>query len=310
MTGAECLSPFVVCPDCHGKLREMKDGLFCQKCDNQFKKNNYGYFEFIQDPSYYDIDSTTEEYATAQESCGGRIYQDFLKSYFFQESFKKILDVGCGIGKGISQLNKEGYDACGIDLPQLSVFWHQVQNDSRHFFCCDAGRLPFSDGIFDVVYSLGVIEHIGTRIGHCTLSRNYWELRQQYVNEILRVTKPDGRILISCPNKHFIIDIQHGPTDDLSSKKRLRSYIFKKTGINVHPVWGKYHLLSYSEVKRLFCENGGARSFQPVPLKGYFAFERLRSRFLKSSAEFYMYHLPGPWLSSFLNPYVLVQIRK
>jgi SAM-dependent methyltransferase len=264
----------------------------------------------LKERSFYNIYSTTEEYAAIQESCGNRIYEDFLKSYFAQESFNNVLDVGCGLGRGISQLIKEGYNAYGIDLPQLSKFWKKEQNDSNHFFCCDAGQLPFPDDFFDIVYSLGVIEHIGTKIGHCTLSSNYRELRQQFVSEILRVTKPLGRILISCPNKHFPFDIQHGPTDNLSPKNRFRSFIFAKTGINVHPIWGKYHLLSYSEVKHLFCKDGGARYFEPISLKGYFAFERFRFKFFKSLAELYIHHIPRAWLSSFLNPYVLVQIRK
>jgi len=300
----------VVCPNCHGELREINDELFCKKCNNLFKKNKYGYFEFIKNRNLYDIVSTTDEYAAVQDTCGNRIYEGFLKSYFRQESFKSILDVGCGLGRGISQLIKEGYRAYGIDLPQLSVFWRQAQNDPGHFFCSDAGRIPFPSDFFDVVFSLGVIEHIGTEVGHCTLSDNYRELRQQYANEILRVTKPNGRILISCPNKHFPLDIQHGPTDSQSPKNKFRSYVFKKTGINFHPVWGKYHLLSYSEVKKLFCKNGGARYFEPIPLKGYFEFKRIRLGLLKSFAEFYIHNMPKAWLASFMNPYVLVQIKK
>lgn len=153
-------------------------------------------------------------------------------------------------------LLEDGHDAYGIDLPHLSKYWARNGNDPRRFFCCDAARLPFPDDSFDVVYSTGVVEHIGTKLGHCSLSSNYVTVRQSYANEILRVTKPNGRILIACPNKAFPIDIQHGACDaaaPMTLVNRLRQYIFDKTRINIHPSWGEYHLLSYSETKKLFC---------------------------------------------------------
>lgn len=307
------LSQILACPSCHGYLVEIEGKLRCKQCNCLFSTNKYGFFEFVLDKTIYEIDSTTEEYAKIQESCGVRAYNEYLKPFLLQEPFKRVLDVGCGIGKVISMLIEDGYDAYGIDLPNLTKFWAQVGNDPQHFFCCDATRLPFPEDFFDVVFSLGVIEHIGTEIGHCSLSSNYWEVRQKYASEILRVTKSAGRILIACPNKSSPIDIQHGPRDSLSPKSRLRSYLFERTGINIHPIGRKYHLLSYSETKRLFCENGEARFFEPLPLKGYFGFSKFESKFLKPFARLatiYVNNLPRFFRASFLNPYMLVQIRK
>lgn len=310
MKDMQSYSEIFVCPNCHRYLKFDQNKLECTQCNYFFSKNKYGFIEFVLDKSLYSIDSVTEEYATIQKSCGERIYEEYLKSFLSQEPFKRVLDVGCGMGIGISNLIEEGYDAYGIDLPHLSRFWYHAKNDPKHFLCCDANKLPFPDDFFDVIYSLGVIEHIGTELGHCTLSSNFWEVRQQYANEILRVTKPKGRILITCPNKRFPLDFQHGPTDALSPKTRMRSFIFDKTGVNIHPIWGKHHLLSYSELKRLFCDNGGGRYIEALPLKNYFGFGRFKSRFLKSFAAAYISCLPKFLLSSFLNPYVLVQIKK
>jgi len=304
----------LVCPGCHGCLVETGDKLKCKQCNYLFSRNKYGFIEFILDKAIFKIDIATEDHAKIQESCGVRVYNEYLRPFLLREPFKLVLDVGCGIGKEISMLIQEGYDAYGIDLPRLSKFWAKAGNDRQHFFCCEATWIPFPDDFFDVVYSKGVVEHIGTEIGHCTLSSNYWEVRQKYANEILRVTKTGGRILIACPNKSFPIDIQHGPTDSLSPRKsRIRNYIYEKTGINIHPIWGRNHLLSYSETKRLFCHNEGACSFESLPLKDYFGFRGFESRFLKPFiwlAKIYINNLPRFLRSCFLNPYLLVKIQK
>ena len=243
------------CPCCHSALIEEKGKLLCTVCDSLFSTNKYGFIEFILDKTICEIDTTTEDHSKIQEFCGVRVFNEYIKPLMIQEPFRRVLDVGCGVGKGISMLIDEGYEAYGIDLPSLCKFWVRVSNKPQHFFCCNSTKLPFPSDFFDFVYSLGVIEHIGTEIGQATLSKYYWNVRQQYANEILRVTKPNGRILIACPNKSFPIDIQHGPGDNLSPKGKIRNYIYKRCRINIHTIWGRNHLLTYSETKRLFSYN-------------------------------------------------------
>ena len=308
------IKDIIVCPNCHHSLFEAGEELGCDNCSSSFGRNEFGYFEFLFEDHAHKIDTTNEQNAGDQEFCNMRMYNEYIIPFLRKESVKRVLDAGCGLGKGISVLIKEGYDAYGIDLPNLSKFWSRIGNDPKHFFCCDAVGLPFMNDFFDAVISTSVIEHLGTSTGHCSLIDNYWEIRQQHTNELLRVTKPSGRILISCPNKSFPIDIHHGPTDEQTSKRhRVRRYIFEKTGMNIHPVWGKYHLVSYPEVKRLFCDYGAATSFEPLPLKGFLSFRTIDSTSLKPIgrlAKYYLYNLPKYFRASFMNPYVLVQIRK
>jgi SAM-dependent methyltransferase len=223
------------------------------------------------------------------------------------------LDVGCGVGKEVRMLIEDGYDAYGIDLPNLSPFWSQFGNSPQHFFCATGTGLPFPNDFFDVVYSFGVIEHIGTRTGHCTLARDYRDTRQQYANEILRVVKPQGRVIIACPNKSFPIDIQHDPGDELCSPNEIRKWIYSKTGINIHRVWGKYHLLSHNEMRMLFGQGYRLAEFKTLALKGYFGFGRFQKGFLRPFARLaslYVECLPRTLRSSPFNPYVLVEMRK
>lgn len=308
------LTDAFVCPACLNGLEALGDEFICAACGFYFGRNEHGYLDFVIDKSMAEIDTTTDEYAEDQNACGDRLYNEFLRPYLAREPFLRVLDVGCGIGRGISRLLEEGIEAYGIDLPGLSKYWAQAGNDPDHFFCCDSVKMPFPNDFFDVVYSTGMIEHIGTKDGKSTLTSDYRNVRWQFAVEILRVTRPGGRILIACPNRSFPVDIQHGPGDEAERKGGwLRNLIFDKTGMNIHRTWGEYHLLSYSEIKNLFCDSRKKRHVEPLPLKGYFGFGRFRSGFLKPIAkvtEVYVNNLPGFLRASFLNPYVLVQIRK
>lgn len=58
------------------------------------------------------------------------------------------------------------------------------------FQVADATALPFDDASFDVVVSFSTIDHIVDAEG-----------RQRVVNEMARVTKPGGRVVVTVPNR-------------------------------------------------------------------------------------------------------------
>lgn len=302
----------LICIHCHGPLQRQSQGEYaCSGCGAVFARNLFGYSEMLSEKT--EIDSTSEEYAEDQRHCGQSVSGLFLRPLIEQLGCRRILDAGCGIGEGVAALQESGYDAYGIDLPSLSRFWASEKRDREHFFAASATNLPFSDGTFDLVYSFGVVEHIGTVAGHCTLAADYGRQRRSYAEELLRVTKPGGRILIACPNKTFPIDIQHGPGDEIEPAGKVRSLIFEKTGLNLHKTWGRYHLLSYREVKDLFQQNGNHHQFQSLPLRNYFQFGRFSQGFLKpfvGVAKLWVEHMPEAARQSFLNPYVMVEIKK
>jgi SAM-dependent methyltransferase len=300
------------CVHCNNPLKiQTPDSLKCENCAAVFERSRNGYFSMLKERM--DISTTSEAYANEQHHCGPAVVEMYLSQFLDKKLNPKILDVGCGVGKSAMALVNAGFDAYGIDLPDLAPFWKAAKNDPDRFVEASATKIPFADNSFDVVYSFGVIEHIGTVNGHCTLASNYQLHRDQYAKEILRITKPGGQILIACPNKSFPIDIQHGPGDAIQQPGRLRAYIFEKTGMNVHKIWGQYHLLSYSEVKNLFVGENGSRHFGALPLRNYFQFGRFKRGFLKPFAplaELWVNNMPEPVRRTFINPYVMAEIRK
>ena len=308
------LSTLLVCPRCHNSLINTSSSVTCSDCGLNFRPNENGFLDFAVGLATGSIDCENDTYAKAQEAEGPRLCNEWLEPFLANEPAKRVLNVGCGVAAEIPILREKGYEAYGIDLPYASRYWMQLGHDSRYFFCSDASYLPFPAEVFDVVYSFGVIEHIGTKIGHGTLLPNYKEIRQKFANELLRVTKQGGRIVISCPNKSFPVDIAHGPTDPAGPTRYLTSFINKHTTLTIHKTWGDYYLLSYPEVRRLFCnDREGEGCIEPLSLRNYFSFSKLDqgfARVFKVLAPTYMNRLPRYFWSSFLNPFVCVVIRK
>lgn len=70
---------------------------------------------------------------------------------------------------------------------------------SRIAFCtADAARLPFPDDRFDLVVSFSALEHIPDPAG-----------REQAFAEIARVTRPEGHVAITVPNRYSLFFFCH-----------------------------------------------------------------------------------------------------
>src|SRR2546423_10874398 len=118
----------VVCPVCHGSLVEENSSLTCHRCARCYHVNSDGFYEFIIDPDAYQKAATTHSYAEDQSLTGTRLWANFFIPLLSQRPFKRVLDVGCGVGKLVTMARQDGYDAYGVDLPALSSFWPQAGN--------------------------------------------------------------------------------------------------------------------------------------------------------------------------------------
>ena len=69
------------------------------------------------------------------------------------EKGSRILDVGCGDGTRVRQLQKAGYKAIGTEINEGWI-------DYDYVFKGDAENLPFNSNTFEVVASIDVLEHL------------------------------------------------------------------------------------------------------------------------------------------------------
>jgi SAM-dependent methyltransferase len=126
----------------------------------------------------------------------------------------KVLDCGCGNGLAVDLLAERGIEAWGIDLSALRKWQWRERLHRDRLAVASALALPFPDASFDVVVSSGVIEHIGVaETGGATYSvrplPDRDAQRQRYIDELLRVVRPGGRVYVDAPNGAFPIDFWH-----------------------------------------------------------------------------------------------------
>lgn len=105
---------------------------------------------------------------------------------------KKVLEVGCGIGKDARFLTENGIDYQGLDYSfrtlQLAHRHFDFRGLRKRFVNGDATSLPFPGAHFDLVMSIGVLHHVpGTR---------------QACREVMRVVKPGGTVRIMFYHRH------------------------------------------------------------------------------------------------------------
>lgn len=98
----------------------------------------------------------------------------------------KILDVATGTGKQAFAFAKKGYDVIGIDISEamLEVANRKNKYKNAKFKVADATNLPFEDSRFDVSCVSFALHDMPAGI------------REKVLKEMVRVTKPDGMIII------------------------------------------------------------------------------------------------------------------
>ena len=110
---------------------------------------------------------------------------------------KKILELGAGSGSDIVSLAKNQAKAYAIDFSKESIittkYWANEKNVKVTAIKADIKKIPHKDKYFDLVYSVGLMEH--------------FENNLKYIKEQIRVIKPKGFLIIDVPQKYTLYTI-------------------------------------------------------------------------------------------------------
>jgi SAM-dependent methyltransferase len=120
-----------------------------------------------------------EEYSFRQQANG--------VAYRLSAPDSPVLDLGCGTGPLTPTLQAAGLELRGVDLDfaMLQGAVHRVGCRPGQFVLADARGLPFREGVFGAVVSLGLFEYLPEPF--------------TVMVEICRVLRPGGRFLMTVP---------------------------------------------------------------------------------------------------------------
>lgn len=105
----------------------------------------------------------------------------------------RILDNGCGLGTYLQAFGRFSKHRIGLEVEFDRA--QQALPHAEGITQAVGEQLPFATSSFDFVFSNEVIEHVADD--------------RLCMMEMVRVTRPGGRILIFCPNRWYPVE-QHG----------------------------------------------------------------------------------------------------
>ena len=128
---------------------------------------------------------------------------------------KHVLDIACGEGYG-SKLMKDwgAASVVGVDISSeaLQIANQMFAEEGITFLQHTAEELPFESQSFDVIVSYETVEHL--------------DHPEKFLEELARLKKADGVVIISCPNDQYYADNEESFNNPFH-KRRFSWFDFK-----------------------------------------------------------------------------------
>lgn len=179
------------------------------------------------------IFNLSTEPAEDMKKFGRWIEREFGKGYLDNRTF--VLDLGCGNGRNIIYLAKEfGCRGVGYDISDEAI--NQAKEASkglmlRFYTRSIAGKFEMGNGSVDLVVDMMASHYLKE------------EERKIYLNEISRIIKPGGILLL----KSFLKE------EDRHAERMLRENSAGEDGAYIHPEHGTYeHVWAEEKLKKFF----------------------------------------------------------
>lgn len=143
----------------------------------------------------------------------------WLRRWFAERRFDglRVLDLGCGSGVFTAVLAKAGGTVTGVDITETGVRLARTSGKVNRLPLTvarmDAEDLAFRDGVFDFVFSWGVLHHTANM--------------ERAVGEASRVLKPGGRGIIMVYHRTSVVYWIHGLFWLLVKGKILRGFTLR-----------------------------------------------------------------------------------
>lgn len=153
-----------------------------------------------------------------------KIEQNIIGTLLKQIPKSEMLELGCGTGHWSEYFSKKGFTLTGIDISEVMLNIARNKNINAEFKYADSQNIPFKDESFKIISSITMLEFV--------------ENQDRVINEIYRVLKKGGWLVLGCLNKDSII-----------AKNKKNSETFKNANfLTIHEIKSKlekFENLSY-----------------------------------------------------------------
>ncbi|BCE00821.1 malonyl-ACP O-methyltransferase BioC [Marinicellulosiphila megalodicopiae] len=135
-----------------------------------------------------------DQHAQFQRDVCDQLLSVFTKQFPKQDALS-VLDIGCGTGYGVKQLNQQ-FDASiyAVDLAAKMVEFAKTNAPFAQYHCADAENLPFQTQQFDLVIS--------------SLALQWLSDINQAVSEIKRILTQDGQAWIATLAENTLFELK------------------------------------------------------------------------------------------------------
>lgn len=142
----------------------------------------------------------------------GSLWRGVPKNEFKFEKNTRVLEIGCGNGKTLFSLYRQGCDTWGVDISKTAVemckkIALEKKQNPEQIVNADVRALPFENNFFDAILCIHVLEHL---LG---------QERVKAVAEMQRVLKKGGR---ACVQVFSVNDFRYGKGKEVEPSTFLR----------------------------------------------------------------------------------------
>lgn len=184
-----------------------------------------------------------EYYASAPHSSGVPWHMRTIAKRLCLSPGDAVLDIACGEGNWLAELQRHGAKVIGIDISPRAVASARQRLPDADIREGVAETLTFDDDQFDLITCMGSLEHFLDQ--------------PRALQEMRRVGKPDAKYLILVPNVGFLsrrLGLYRG-TGQVAIRETVRSIVewtamFESAGLEIQAMWRDLHPLSMGWICR------------------------------------------------------------
>lgn len=138
---------------------------------------------------------------------------------------EELLDLGCGTGHWTEYFLSEGFKVKGVDISEPMLNIARGKNLNAKFLLGDSENLPFENESYQIVASITMLEFV--------------ENQNNAIQEIYRILKKDGWLIIGCLNANSIL-----------GKNKEKDEVFKNAiFFNLNDIKSKFKQFELKQIK-------------------------------------------------------------